>query len=203
MPILSLLLTLCMHFGFTEPERTPLLPPENCTTTFVVTSCSGKPVPGARIELITGYRGKFKDKTGRDGRVVFDKCLLNYRIYGEPKLYLATGDSAYVYKVFPNGHIIRVTEPKRLEGMSSYLKFSYFGSSDIYTVSDSILLYKIDAPTAIVKMNMRYKSNRQSKLGIRKERSKMKLGNKAVKNFVTGQCLWQDGGLVCPVNICS
>lgn len=205
MPIVSLLLSLFLQFGYPQPDLTPLIPPaaDNCTTTFVVTSCSGKPVPGARIQLITGYYDKITGKTGRDGKIVFENCLLNYRIYGEPKLYLATGDSAYVYKVFPNGHIIRITEPKRIERMSSYLKFSYFGSSDFYQVSDSILLYKIDAPSAIVKMNMRYKTNRTSGTGMRKEKSKMKLGDKAVKNFVTGQCIWQDGGLVCPVNICS
>lgn len=177
--------------------------PDTCTTTFVVTSCSDKPVPGARIQLITGFDGRINGKTGRDGRIVFDKCLLNYRIYGEPKLYLATGDSAYVYKVFPNGHIIRITERKRLENMTGYLKYSYFGEGDVLQISDSILLYKIDAPTAIVKMNMKYKTNRTSGMGMRKERSKMKLGNKAVKNFVTGQCIWKNGGLVCPVNICS
>jgi hypothetical protein len=180
-------------------------PPQSdkCTTTFVVTSCSEKPVPGARIQLITGYYDKITGKTGKDGKVVLESCLLNYRIYGEPKLYLSTGDSAYVYKVFPNGHIIRITEKQRIERMSSYLKYSYFGGSDVVEVSDSILLYKIDAPTAIIKMNMRYKTNRHSKMGMRKERSKMKLGEKAVKNFVTGECVWQDGGLVCPVNICS
>ena len=200
MYILTLSIMALLQAWFT-PFPTP--PAENCTTTFVVTSCSNKPVPGARIQLITGYQGKISDKTGKDGKVVFDKCLLNYRIYGEPKLYLAAGDSAYVYKVFPNGHIIRITEPKRIEKMSSYLKYSYFSGSDFIQYSDSILLYKVDAPTAIVKMNMRYKTNRTSKLGMRKERSKMKLGTKAVKNFVTGECVWQDGGLVCPVNICS
>lgn len=181
----------------------PAPPADNCTTTFVVTSCSEKPVPGARIQMITGYYDKISGKTGRDGKIVFNNCLLNYRIYGEPKLYLATGDSAYVYKVFPNGHIIRITQPERIEKMSSYLKYSYFGGSDFIQYSDSILLYKIDAPTAIVKMNMRYKTNRTHGMGMRKEGSKMKLGNKAVKTFVTGQCVWQDGGLVCPVNICS
>ncbi|MBK7409245.1 MAG: hypothetical protein IPJ40_15060 [Saprospirales bacterium] len=43
----------------------PAPPTENCTTTFVVTSCSGKPVPGARIQLITGYQGKFQIKRAR------------------------------------------------------------------------------------------------------------------------------------------
>jgi hypothetical protein len=179
-------------------------PSDNCTTTFVVTSCSNKPVPGAKIQLISGYSGKtLKDKTGKDGRVVFNRCLLNYRIYGEPKLYLSSGDSAYVYKVFPDGNIIRITSPERIEKMTSYLKYSHFGSSDFYQYSDSILLYKVDDPTAVVRMSMKYTTNRHSKLGMRKARSKMKLGNKAVKNFVTGQCVWKDGGLVCPINICS
>ena len=182
----------------------PASPPEACTTTFVVTSCSEKPVPGAKIQLITGYEGRIKDKTDKEGRVVFDKCLLNYKIYGEPKLYLASGDSAYVYKVFPNGHIIRITSHKRVEKMTSYLKYSYFsGGSDFYEYSDSILLYKVDDPTAIVRMSMKYRTNRSSKLGLRKEGSKMKLGNKAIKNFVTGECIWENGGWVCPINICS
>ena len=200
-----LFLTVTLLSFFQSWFASPLAPPPDaCTTTFVVTSCSDKPVQGARIQLITGYQGKVKDKTGRDGRVVFDKCLLNYKIYGEPKLYLASGDSAYVYKVFPNGHIIRITSHKRVENMTSYLKYSYFrAGSDFYQYSDSILLYKVDDPTAIVRMSMKYRTNRTSKMGLRKERSKMKLGNKAIRNFVTGECIWEDGGLVCPINICS
>jgi len=177
--------------------------PDNCKTTFVVTSCSSQPVQGAKIELISGYGEKYKAKTGRDGKAVFDKCLLNYRIYGEPKLYLASGDSAYVYKVFPSGNIIRITSEERIQKMAGYLKFSYFSGSDYIQYSDSILLYKVDDPSAVMRMSMRYKTNRITKFGTRRERSKMKLGNKAVKNFVTGQCKWKDGGLVCPINICS
>lgn len=196
--MLILLLSILPLFNPAPPAN------DNCTTTFVVTSCSNKPVPGAKIQLISGYSGRtLKDKTGKDGRVVFNRCLLNYRIYGEPKLYLSSGDSAYVYKVFPDGNIIRITSPERIERMTSYLKYSHFSGSDFYQYSDSILLYKVDDPTAVVRMSMKYTSNRPSKLGMRKARSKMKLGNKAVKNFVTGQCVWKDGGLVCPINICS
>ena len=174
-----------------------------CETVFQVTSCGGKPIKGASIKLYTGHRKYFRGSTDKSGQITFDQCLLNFRIYGEPKFYLASGDSAYVYKVFPEGQIIRITEKKRLEKMHNYLRFSVFSGSNLLTISDSILLYRIDAPTSIVRMNMKYKTNRLSRIGVSKARSKMKIGNKAIKGFVTGQCRWREGKLVCPINICS
>jgi hypothetical protein len=189
-------------FAFLSPTAAEESP-KSCKTTFVVTSCGKIPVEGAKIKLFTGYRKSYSGKTGKDGRVTFNQCMLNFKIPGEPKMYMSSGDSAYVYKVFPSKQIIRITDDDRVAEKSRYLRYTYFGSEDVYQVSDSILLYRIEETTSIVKMNMKYTTNRAGKLGLTRASSKMKLGKKAIEGFVTGKCYWDEGGLICPINICS
>lgn len=174
-----------------------------CRTTFQVRSCGGKPIPNASITLFTTDEGKFTARTDREGRAQFDHCLLDFLIPGDPKIYLSSGDSAYVYKVFREGAIIRVIDTLRIEQMSRYLRYSYIDDSDLLEVGDSVVLYRAGDPGSIMRMEMRYSTNQYSKLGIRKVRSKMKLSKKAVRGFLTGQCKWVEGELVCPINICS
>jgi hypothetical protein len=195
MPFLFLILSF-----FLSQNADSSLAAGDCKTAFYVTSCGDKPVNDASVTLFTSRMKKFKGNTGGDGFIRFNLCLLSYDAFGNT-LKLASGDSALVYRTYDE-KLYRISDDELLDDYR-YLRYSIFGVEKYVSYGDSIYLYKAGDSQRIIKMDMKYKSNRIGKLGIRRVRNKMKISDRAMRGFLEGKCHMEENTLVCPINICS